>query len=65
MVPPADNTHGDIEPSARGNTRYRNMPFCQSWELGELLGELAGQRVSLAALRGQFRELLLRRAPTR
>ncbi len=39
--------------------------YLATWDLGGLLGELAGQPVSLATLRGQFRELLLRHAPTR
>ena len=39
--------------------------YLATWDLGSLLGELAGQPVRLAVLRGQFRELLLRHAPTR
>jgi hypothetical protein len=39
--------------------------YLATWDIGGLLGELAGQPVSLYALRGQFRELLLRHAPTR
>jgi hypothetical protein len=37
--------------------------YLATWELSDLLDELAGQQVSLAALRGQFRDLLLRHAP--
>jgi hypothetical protein len=39
--------------------------YLATWELGDLLSHLAGHPVSLAAVRGQFRDLLLRHAPAR
>jgi hypothetical protein len=37
--------------------------YLATWNLGDLLDELPGRQVSLTALRGQFRELLLEHAP--
>jgi hypothetical protein len=39
--------------------------YLATWELGDLLDELAGQPAGLAAVRGQLRELLLCHAPAR
>jgi hypothetical protein len=37
--------------------------YLATWELGDLLVELAGQPVSLADVRGQFYDLLVKHAP--
>jgi len=41
------------------SARYR---YLATWELGPLLDELAGEQTALAAVRSQFRDMLIRHA---